>query len=556
MEVQKLKHVCKFCKKCFPCGRSLGGHIRSHLPKPGYELRENPKKTWRVSRRDELLLNSSFSSSSTETENRKSRTIKNHVQGKRSSIGRNNSHSSVSEVVEDDHQEQEQEQEEVVVAMCLIMLSQDEGSWGDISSSFAVAADSSENNNVSFFSQGGNNNSKSRRRKRREKVQVNENDSVSVGVNAKKFESVASGYLQKELKLKGIEVSANGFCLNDQNNKCFESKKRREKVEGKESVFGATDHYVGKIIKAESAVSGYVKDGAEIKEYEVSENGFVSNDHLKQSFESKRKIAQSVTSRCVKKGSKIEEYEVSENGISLYDQKNIDHNELDSEFYNDVSRTSCFKRSKFECTTCNKVFHSYQALGGHRASHKKLLGGGKCSPPSPKLEPSNVAGNDASISPTHKQQEQLVSEMGIGSSSSSSTKKVVQKHECPICYRVFPSGQALGGHKRSHLLVANNNDEINGRVSEGKINDNHVRIAQVVERLASTETRDLLDLNFPPAQDEATATATATATTTTTTTATGTTTPSSSASLVGFIKPYWCVESSHKHEPLLGLISN
>ncbi|MCD7455093.1 hypothetical protein HAX54_026996 [Datura stramonium] len=25
---------------------------------------------------------------------------------------------------------------------------------------------------------------------------------------------------------------------------------------------------------------------------------------------------------------------------------------------------------KFECTTCNKSFHSYQALGGHRASHK------------------------------------------------------------------------------------------------------------------------------------------------------------------------------------------
>uniref|UniRef100_J3LFH9 C2H2-type domain-containing protein n=1 Tax=Oryza brachyantha TaxID=4533 RepID=J3LFH9_ORYBR len=27
-------------------------------------------------------------------------------------------------------------------------------------------------------------------------------------------------------------------------------------------------------------------------------------------------------------------------------------------------------------------------------------------------------------------------------------------HECPYCYRVFSSGQALGGHKRSHLCSA------------------------------------------------------------------------------------------------------
>jgi hypothetical protein len=27
-------------------------------------------------------------------------------------------------------------------------------------------------------------------------------------------------------------------------------------------------------------------------------------------------------------------------------------------------------------------------------------------------------------------------------------------HECPYCYRVFVSGQALGGHKRSHVCSA------------------------------------------------------------------------------------------------------
>ncbi|KAJ6709963.1 ZINC FINGER PROTEIN ZAT1-RELATED [Salix koriyanagi] len=82
-------------------------------------------------------------------------------------------------------------------------------------------------------------------------------------------------------------------------------------------------------------------------------------------------------------------------------------------------------KGKYKCETCNRVFKSYQALGGHRASHKKL----KVYTPSnkPKLEPTENA----------------------GASTSLPEKKI---HECPYCFRVFSSGQALGGHKRSHLI--------------------------------------------------------------------------------------------------------
>lgn len=73
-------------------------------------------------------------------------------------------------------------------------------------------------------------------------------------------------------------------------------------------------------------------------------------------------------------------------------------------------------RYKYKCGTCNKLFRSYQALGGHRASHKKnracLIAGGGCG----------------------KAEEKI--------------------HQCPVCNRVFASGQALGGHKRSHLSGA------------------------------------------------------------------------------------------------------
>ncbi|XP_020259596.1 LOW QUALITY PROTEIN: zinc finger protein ZAT9-like [Asparagus officinalis] len=83
-------------------------------------------------------------------------------------------------------------------------------------------------------------------------------------------------------------------------------------------------------------------------------------------------------------------------------------------------------RSRYQCRTCKKVFRSYQALGGHRASHKKANG---CVPPAPIKNKDPLAArilvHDANAERVH--------------------------HECPVCYRVFSSGQALGGHKRSHL---------------------------------------------------------------------------------------------------------
>ncbi|KAG9152662.1 hypothetical protein Leryth_020870 [Lithospermum erythrorhizon] len=32
------------------------------------------------------------------------------------------------------------------------------------------------------------------------------------------------------------------------------------------------------------------------------------------------------------------------------------------------------KKNLFECTSCNRKFHLFQALGGHRASHKRTKG--------------------------------------------------------------------------------------------------------------------------------------------------------------------------------------
>ncbi|KAF3329298.1 zinc finger protein ZAT12-like protein [Carex littledalei] len=104
----------------------------------------------------------------------------------------------------------------------------------------------------------------------------------------------------------------------------------------------------------------------------------------------------------------------------------------------------------FECKTCYRQFSSFQALGGHRASHKKpRLGPGECTDsklgalPKPKL------------------------------------------HECSICGLEFAVGQALGGHMRRHRPV-----------NEG------FRFEGIERSVKNTKNDVLWDLNFPPLTEE------------------------------------------------------
>ncbi|KAK7310814.1 hypothetical protein RJT34_08558 [Clitoria ternatea] len=73
----------------------------------------------------------------------------------------------------------------------------------------------------------------------------------------------------------------------------------------------------------------------------------------------------------------------------------------------------------YACSVCNKSFPSYQALGGHKASHRKFSA----------------------------EDHQSTSSAVTTSSASNGGGRV---HECSICHKTFPTGQALGGHKRCH----------------------------------------------------------------------------------------------------------
>ncbi|XP_076927132.1 zinc finger protein ZAT9-like [Bidens hawaiensis] len=117
------------------------------------------------------------------------------------------------------------------------------------------------------------------------------------------------------------------------------------------------------------------------------------------------------------------------------------------------------KKNKYECLNCNKTFSSFQGLGGHRPCHKK---------------------NNGFTASEYARDQKGKTE-----------KKVPKKnkwHECPICFRMFKSGQALGGHKRSHFM--------NGY--EDRIDD-----MAAMEQAAATATyTDMFDLNLPAPEED------------------------------------------------------
>ncbi|XP_057788143.1 zinc finger protein ZAT6 [Salvia miltiorrhiza] len=82
--------------------------------------------------------------------------------------------------------------------------------------------------------------------------------------------------------------------------------------------------------------------------------------------------------------------------------------------------------NSYRCGVCDKVFPSYQALGGHKASHR-------AKPPAATAVASDES-NQSAAAANHV----------------SALNPSGRLHECSICHKSFATGQALGGHKRRH----------------------------------------------------------------------------------------------------------
>ncbi|KAJ4846322.1 hypothetical protein Tsubulata_034628 [Turnera subulata] len=130
---------------------------------------------------------------------------------------------------------------------------------------------------------------------------------------------------------------------------------------------------------------------------------------------------------------------------------------------NNNPKRNIIKSEIFECKTCNRTFPSFQALGGHRASHKK-----------PKL----------------------LAEKPIDEPTKTFALPTKPKvHECSICGLEFALGQALGGHMRKHRAA----------ITDSFVSSSVVPVVSklpVLKRSNSSKRVFGLDLNLTPLEND------------------------------------------------------
>ena len=165
-------------------------------------------------------------------------------------------------------------------------------------------------------------------------------------------------------------------------------------------------------------------------------------------------------------------------------------------------------KGMFECKACKKVFNSHQALGGHRASHKKVKGcfAARLDHVNQDDEDHNMLASDqeyltrpSKLTCTSLQLDQRASNVNIPPSLGTSKRKS-KVHECSICHRVFSSGQALGGHKRCHWITSNPPDP--STLVRFQQRQEQTERVQEVPTMLTSHSGKALDLNMPAPNDQ------------------------------------------------------
>lgn len=524
-EDQDLKFVCKLCNKKFPCGKSLGGHMRSHVlanstefeengeanleklqskfdlgGHSGYGLRENPKKTWRavdstssplppqervcqqcgkvfqslkalcghMACHSEKLVMDSHSDTETdeqeeeeeqklETRSSKTKRYKRIVvKSSNDCLVNNNNNSTVnygsSSVSEIDEKDQEE-----VVAKCLMMLSRDSGNWNGVDS----VVESSDNNSVVLETKSSSTDMRFGR-KDRLKCVYNQNETPRI----KRGE-------ERNLKLSALDVEAES--------------------ESSDSGYFLDENT---IVESDISVDGFHRNGNSkwstsqmSHAFWYDESGIDKGKGLNRTKKYPTELRKDLTAEC-----EFDDYPIASYADKCEPRKRTKdssyHPELGNKSFKKIklgpkSPEGCktIQKKKYQCLNCKKSFNSYQALGGHRPCHKKT---------NTYLEAINGTGEsnvDANCDDKHREtfSSKRPASAAVKDLSYNPEKKIKPKkskgHECPFCDRVFKSGQALGGHKRSHFIVGN---------------EQNMNRSSPVKKVD-----DLLDLNLPaPVDDE------------------------------------------------------
>nr|KYP76419.1 hypothetical protein KK1_020661 [Cajanus cajan] len=128
----------------------------------------------------------------------------------------------------------------------------------------------------------------------------------------------------------------------------------------------------------------------------------------------------------------------------------------------------------------NKVYENDRKDGKYKCSEGEMDNG---SYDSMDGSDENSSESDSFPTPRSHNSKALNGKKKFNKAKKKLKSKKTKDHECPICYRIFKSGQALGGHKRSHFI--------------GGSEENTLVIKQ-----AAPVVPCLIDLNLPAPVDE------------------------------------------------------
>ncbi|CAI9111906.1 OLC1v1012248C1 [Oldenlandia corymbosa var. corymbosa] len=598
-EDQEMKHLCKFCDKSFPCGRSLGGHMRSHLISVPDESNEKIMKK---------KLPSIPSSSSIFKNNGGAANTKNDAAAAKEagqiaySLRENRKKTSKFANLSEDNSVESKVCKECgkgfpswkslfghmkchsdKVTHKATTLEEDENSSGSASLHHKLIMDSQSDNETAAPKIR-----KQRSRTQRYKAAARSTTSTILTVSAA-YSQCGSEVEneQEEVAMSLILLSRDVSNWDGPKSVCVESSDNNSELLKSSNNLASSSLIKSKMKKLDSCKLAsrkeftFLKNDAEVspaddaflggnlivttKGHKVVEVETESTDQFQQSkhkvdlgknlseeshMNNNNNHSELESSSCKQNSSKRKynsftmKHEHPAELISDYSTKLQSFgaaSDSDQLLYHQVGSD---RKSKFECTTCNKSFHSYQALGGHRASHKKLKGcfGSKID--------SSENSTETEISPNQTADSKLIISKSFCNDKSSvhddsgfkakleipatdSLSKEISmdtadycfkknkgagagsSHECPICFRVFPSGQALGGHKRSHLVA--------------EMKSNQAAAGAVIIPKKIPEIRDFLDLNLPaPVEEETTEKV--------------------------YFNSWWMMPSNHKQEPLLGML--
>ncbi|RDX63138.1 Zinc finger protein ZAT1, partial [Mucuna pruriens] len=512
---EERKFVCKYCSKRFPCGKSLGGHIRTHMMSEHshshshshsvqgneersnasnamfkfdggrkrkrdlgsegggdgsggnsniiYGLRENPKKTTRFVHSNATLqldkfckecgkgfpslkalcghmachsekdkgasnINSNRFESSSAFVTEKQKLVMDSQSDTETSAPRRSkrmrfktlSNSNNNQPQSSSVSEVEQEQEEV--ARCLMMLSKDSSHRGR----FALVTESSDNNSVVLEAKSPSLETK-----------------VTTMMNSNGKNSMSSAYVEKKLELQNKDIKFKsaevGYDSDNSDSGYFRYGPKSD---------DSNDGFFRSEVK--SSKVGYLSG---FEEYDVESRKVLSRGRSRSS-EFKKFVR--------------EDWENEREGVAArkFDLKKFKKSNYDSLGQNLGGASSRKVGNGF----ANDGINKYECLTSERDNG---------SDDSAYESDENSTDTDSYPAPKAHSNRNLSGQKG---KKKLKTKKS-KAHECPICNKIFRSGQALGGHKRSHFVGGSEENTL-------------------VIRPGAPAVPCLIDLNLPAPVDE------------------------------------------------------